>query len=42
MGSDILDEGFLTCDRGYEVFEFEDKAGKRKETKGLDSEVGEN
>ncbi|CAG9563825.1 unnamed protein product [Danaus chrysippus] len=37
-GTDSLDEGFLTCDRGYEVFEFEDKAGKRKETKGLDSE----
>ncbi|XP_026495466.1 uncharacterized protein LOC113400197 [Vanessa tameamea] len=38
-GTDILQESFLTSDKGYDVWEFEDKDNKRKpEAKVLDSE----
>lgn len=39
-GTDVLQDTFLTCDKGYDVWEFEEKNNKRKsEAKILDSEV---
>ncbi|XP_023951253.2 uncharacterized protein LOC112055400 [Bicyclus anynana] len=38
-GTDVLDESFLECDKGYDVWEFEDKDDTKKtDAKVLDSE----
>ena len=39
-GTDVLQDTFLACDKGYDVWEFEEKNNKRKAgAKLLDSEV---